>query len=116
MINIKVDEAYAFDMLSVLDIKNKNSLKDQHNYDLMCNDIKNQIGSELFKHIIESNTYNEMIKTNQILYDLIDMLRKDFVQIDAKILDDANIKRYKVKQTLQNDFFLGQLSENKTQI
>ena len=57
MIYIKVDEAYAFDMLSVLDIKKKNSLKDQQNFDSMTQYIGSQIDTQLFQLIIKSEVF-----------------------------------------------------------
>jgi len=115
MINIKVDEAYAFDMLSVLDIKKKNSPKDQCNFDTMSCDIEIQIGSKLFKQILNSNVYSQMITVNQIIYDLIDAIRKGNLHLDARVIDDANTDRFKIKQKLQSEFFLNELVENKIQ-
>ena len=116
MINIKVDEAYAFDMLSVLDIKKKNSLTDKYNFDTMCNDIKNEVGPTLFEKIMNSSLYCEMVKVNKTIYDLIEVIRKGVIKLDATVMDDANTERFKIKRKLQSEFIFNELVENKTQI
>lgn len=116
MINLLVDEAYAFDFISVLDIKKNNSEKDQKNFDITCEYIKSQIGEQLFKNIINSQTYNEMVEANKIIYNLIDDIRIHHVNMDAKIVDDANNQRFFLKKKLQEKFFNDNLTESKTNL
>jgi len=114
MINLRVDEAYAFDYLSILEIKKKNSQKDYDNYINACNFISNQIGNDLFKTIIQSVYYENLIETNTHIYHLIDLIRNDEIQLDAKIIDQANTDRYNQKKSLQHVFFKTDLFELKT--
>lgn len=116
MINLLVDEAYAFDFISVLDIKKNNSSKDQENFDITCDYIRSQVGHELFDLIINSQIYNEMIEANKVIYDLIDDIRVRHIIMDAKIVDDANNQRFFLKKKLQENFFNDNLTESKTNI
>ena len=77
--------------------------------------IGSQIDTQLFQFIIESEVYQEMIVVNQNIYDLINLMREvNGNNLYGNIIDDANIVRYKIKQKLQNEFFLNELVENKT--
>ena len=116
MINLPVDEAYAFDFLSVLDVKRRHTRSDQSNFDQLCADIADQIGPDIFHQIMKSKIYEDMVKINEEIYDLIDVLRQDIVEMDAKVVDDANIQRYKLKKRLQDEFFMTGLTETKTRI
>ncbi len=114
MINLSVDEAYAFDYLSILEVKKKNSQKDYDNYINTSNFISNQIGNDLFNTIVQSVSYRDLIKTNKQIYDLIDLIRKDEIELDAKVIDQANTDRYNLKKSLQHVFFKTDLFELKT--
>lgn len=116
MINLLVDEAYAFDFISVLDIKKTNSSKDQENFNITCDYIRSQIGHELFDLIINSDVYHLMININKKIYDLIDDIRILHKQMDAKIVDDINTQRFFLKRKLQEQFFNDNLTESKTNI
>lgn len=116
MITLPVDEAYAFDFLSVIDVKRKKSARDQTTFKDLCVEIESQIGKDLFKKILESKIYAEMVKVNQNIYDMIDMIRDDIVEMDAKVIDDANNERYRLKKKLQDEFFMSGLVETKTKI
>jgi predicted transcriptional regulator len=113
MIHIEVDEAYAFDFLSILEIKKKNSEKDINNFTRISNSISDQIGKELFDIIIKSSYYQSLLCTNKRIYDTIDLLRSNSIELDAKVIDDANTERFKFKKQLQSEFFNSDLVESK---
>jgi len=113
MINLNVDEAYAFDYLSILDIK-KNINQNCHKmWSNSFNFIKNQIGEEKMNEIINSKEYKNMIETNQLTFDAVEKARFG-KQITAKEVDDANMLRHKRKLELQTRFFHNILMEYKT--
>lgn len=113
MIHIEVDEAYAFDFLSILEIKKKNSEKDINNFTRISNSISDQIGKELFDIILNSSYYKKLVCTNKMIYDTIDLIRSNSIGLDAKVIDDANTERYKLKKQLQFEFFNSNLIESK---
>lgn len=116
MIKITLDEAYIFDMLSIIDIK-RTKLTDeklnitQKRFDEMCQEISDQIGKELFVDIINSPEYKFMCNSNLEVFGLIDLAKHDNGL--AKLTDDANFKRYLAKIELQNKFFNDTISEVK---
>ena len=112
MITLKVDEAYAFDYLAILEIKNKLYPSPQQNAVwLMC---KEHLIQKLnnFIDIYNSLEYQELLNSNQITFELIDRLRNG-ENITAKEIDDANMNRFYKKQNLQNKFFNNSLTEEK---
>lgn len=113
MINLYVDEAYAFDYLSILEIKKKNSDNDMLNYSSCERLITNQIGAELFDSIKTSVQYSKLVETNQLVYNQIERIRNG-EKLDAKEVDDANMLRFKYKKDLQSHFFNTKLAEQKT--
>ncbi|MCX8519543.1 MAG: hypothetical protein ORN21_05370 [Methylophilaceae bacterium] len=113
MINLIVDEAYAFDYLSILHIKKNNTLADSINFDNCSATIISQVGHALYKTIIASEQYNNLIKANQLVYDQIEKVRMGN-KLDAKEVDDANMLRFKYKIELQKVFFNTELIEQKT--
>lgn len=112
MITLKVDEAYAFDYLSILHIKKSinasltKSWKDCFSY------LENQLGSSKMQEIIHSKEYQNMIEANQITFDAVEKAR--YGNITAKEVDEANMLRYKRKLELQKTFFNNNLVEQKT--
>lgn len=106
MINLPVDEAYAFDYLSILYIKHKqmkDNQKIQSIIDLCENEIKNQIGQDLWQKIILSKQFNNMILVNQQVFDAVEKAR--YGDISAKEVDIYNMKRFIAKNELQKIFF-----------
>jgi hypothetical protein len=111
MINLKVDEAYAFDFLSILEIKSRKNPLLRTSY-LECRyHIANQLSEKLFKDIIISNEYLELLETNQKTFEAVDKAKLNL--IDAKYVDECNYERYLKKQALQNKFFKTKLEETK---
>lgn len=112
MINLLVDEAYAFDYLAILMIKSElYSSKEKYETYIECyNNLKLQI--EYFDNIIKSLEFIELYEINKKVFILIDNLRNG-ENISAKEIDDANIDRFYKKQALQKRYFNNELSEEK---
>lgn len=104
MINLLVDEAYAFDYLAILMIKSElYSSKEKYNTYIEClNYLKTQI--EKFDEILLSVEFKELYDINKHTFILIDKLR-DGQYISAKEIDDANMERFNKKVQLHNKFF-----------
>lgn len=116
MINLYVDEAYAFDYISILEVKKSNSSRDLMNYKITCQKIKSQVGEHMFDAVMKSPLYTKLVEVNRNIYDMIDLIRQEIAQLDAKLVDDANVERYKLKAKIQDEFFMSDLTEMKTKI
>ena len=114
MININVDEGYAFDYLSILEIKSINIGTDeaidtfQKCKDFLCS----QISSDIFNKIYNSSEYNECKSANQLTFQAVERAR--YGDITAKEVDECNMKRYQAKVNLQKKFFNSDIVEVKT--
>lgn len=116
MIDLYVDEAYAFDYISILDVKKTNSSKDMINFKIVCQKVKSQVGDIMFDAVMKSDIYAKLVQINLNIYNMIDLIRQEIAELDAKLVDDANIERYKLKKKLQDEFFMSDLTEIKTRI
>jgi len=105
MITIPVDEAYAFDFLSILIVKKSAQIKEVEDH------ISRQIGISEYQKIFESIEFKNMIDINQKTFDMVDRAKRN--DTDAKSVDDCNMKRYYAKLSLQNKFFHSDLKEIK---
>lgn len=114
MINLKVDEGYAFDYLSILEVK-KNlhpSETKTKSYRDCADFLKSQLQYGLFDEIIVSKEYDNLYKSNKKTFDLVDMARNSG-PVTAKEVDDANMERFFCKQKLQKKYFGNNLVEEK---
>ena len=115
MISLIVDEAYAFDYLSILEVK-KEKLPNSKNldaFDICAKHIRNQTGEQLFYEIINSPEYNLLFKANEETFEAVEKAR--YGSISAKKVDDLNMNRYNKKIALQKKFFPNSiLKETKT--
>ena len=112
MINLLVDEAYAFDYLAILEVK-KNlycSEQKENTYNECKLFLSNQL--ENFKDIVESKEYEDLYSINLFTFNLIDRLREGR-DITALEIDNANMERFYKKRALQNKFFTSPLKEEK---
>jgi hypothetical protein len=111
MIYLKVDEAYAFDYLAILEVKkNNNESKTDAWNDCMC-DLSEQFSSEDWETLISSSEYKNMVFVNQETFNAVEKAR--YSKISAKKVDDCNMRRYNAKKQFQEKFF-GSLLESKT--
>lgn len=111
MINLLVDEAYAFDYLSILEVKKQKS-SDSNKAWLNCwSHLQNQFEPEKWLSMIYSQEYKSMIKANLLTFEAVDKAKTN--KVPAKYVDDCNYQRYLAKQNFQNKFFKSKLSEIK---
>lgn len=106
MITIPVDEAYAFDYLSIQEVK-KSSLVLAVAYHVKC-----QVGSSKFNTVIASQEYKDLYTANLNLFDCVERAR--YGTISARELDEANMQRHYAKQAVQKAHFDNELTELKT--
>jgi len=111
MMNLKVDEAYAFDYLSILYIKKNHSNAALIAWIDCGNNLKEQIGLDLYNIIINSDEYKFMVDANQKTFNMVDLAKED--KCSAKDVDVCNFERYKAKIKLQENFFNKSVSEVK---
>lgn len=111
MINLNVDEAYAFDYLSILFIKRERNPNSFDAWNNCSNFLKNQLGDELFNSIINSKEYSDMIDANLKTFNMVDLAKED--KCTARDVDVCNYERYKAKINLQNSFFDNKITEVK---
>lgn len=111
MITLSVDEAYAFDYLSILEIK-KNKKSDSYDSWIQCHQyLQNQFDKETWISIIYSKEYKEMLKANELTFDAVDKAKNN--QVTAQYVDFCNYQRHVAKQNFQKKFFNSNLSESK---
>ena len=112
MINLQVDEAYAFDYLSILHVKKSINSDVEPSWKDCLLHIRNQISITKMEKIINSEEYQRMIEANQITFDAVEKAR--YGTVSAKEVDEANMLRFKRKLELQKNFFNNNLVEIKT--
>jgi len=117
MIKISLDEAYVFDLLSILDLKRAKSVgkednqKHIENYNTLHDEISEQISDIKMLEIIKSQEYKDLLDINSKVFDLVD-LGKDQEGL-AKTTAMANYDRFILKNKLQKKFFQNPLKEVK---
>jgi len=110
MIHLKVDEAYAFDYLSILYLKKDRSEECFQAWKDCYQHLSFQVPH--FLTIIVSKEYNNLLDANKITFDAVEKAR--YGDITAKEVDEANLIRHKRKTELQTKFFQHKLTEHKT--
>ena len=113
MINLLVDEAYAFDYLSVLEIKKDINSMTFASWDMCKCNLEYQIGKEKMEEILASKEYEGMLRTNKLTFDAVEKARYGG-DITAKEVDAINMQRHKRKLELQRKFADNNLTEYKT--
>jgi hypothetical protein len=113
MLKIEVDEAYAFDMLAVLEIKCCRSGTDAMNFAQFLDVIEQQLGVEPTRRIIHSAEYNQLVNANRVVFDMIEQICAG-QKLDALAVHEANMGRFVGKKALQAKFFGVELTERKT--
>jgi len=114
MVTIEVDEAFAFDFLSIAVVKAKKKLNGAKEQLVFYYDsLEFQLGIK-FHDIIESEEYKELIRLNEEIYDKLEIIRKDPNLILASVIDELNSERYEIKKKLQFKFFNKDIKEVKS--
>lgn len=112
MINLLVDEAYAFDYLSILEVKKDltNDNQKEEAFTLCKTFLSDQL--ENFDTVYSSKEYKNLYDINKKTFDLVDLARNNG-EVTAKQVDDANMERFYRKRDLQAKFFSTALVESK---
>jgi hypothetical protein len=111
MLALLVDEGYAFDYLSILEVKKNIKPEIKNNWLLCFSFLEQQLGKNKMQEIINSSEYKDLIQANQMTFEAVNKAKKNL--ISAKEVDDFNLLRYKNKILLQNKFFINYTSEIK---
>lgn len=111
MIKLSVDEAYAFDFLSILELKKQKGSDVDHYLDHIKNEIIAQIGTEKFQSIVNSQEYYDLLDSNNQTFEAVDKAKTD--QVSASHVDKCNYQRMISKGILQKKFFSSSLNEKK---
>jgi hypothetical protein len=114
MISLLVDESYAFDYLSILEMKSKldpdNDIK-KDNFNRCLNFLKCQMKDELFFSVLSSLEYQACYNANWDTFKAVDKAKAD--KVAASFVDRCNYQRHLAKQNLQKKFFGTTLNEIK---
>jgi len=111
MINLLVDEAYAFDYLSILEVKKQKSSISNDAWAKCYVYLQNQFDNEKWSHMMHSKEYENMIKANELTFDAVDKAKNN--EVTAQHVDYCNYQRHSAKQNFQKKFFTSDLSELK---
>lgn len=111
MINLLVDEAYAFDYLSILEIKKEKSSLNLKAWLSCYSYLQNQFELDKWSSMIQSQEYKNMINANSLTFDAVDKAKNNLVT--AQYVDYCNYQRHTAKKNFQKKFFDNELNENK---
>lgn len=111
MIFLPVDEAYAFDYLSILHIKFVKGGITKDTFQIAEEHISRQVGDYRYLKIIGSKEYRDLVDANIETFEAVDKAKTN--EVTAKYVDDCNYKRMVCKRKLHEKFFGGNLMEQK---
>lgn len=103
MISLLVDEAYAFDYLSILYIKKERNIYNYNEWKNCEQFLKSQYDDNTWNTIINSEEFKNLIRVNNELFDSVEQAKNN--NISAKALNDKNIERFSYKQIFQKNLF-----------
>ena len=114
MVTIEVDEAFAFDFLSIAKVKVNKKLNGANEQFIFHRDnLQFQVGIK-FSDIVESEEYSNLVRLNEKIYDKLEIVRKNPNVILASEIDELNTERYNTKKKLQFKFFNEDVKEVKS--
>ena len=111
MVNLLVDEAFAFDYISILKLKADKGFINEEDIEKNFDHLRDQIGEELFNSILESEQFKDLYKANCVTFDAVDAAKED--KMLASEVDKTNYFRMIAKTNLQKHFFATELQEVK---
>ena len=111
MIKLTVDEAFAFDFLSILEVKKLYGMDVENLLESYKIEISNQIGIDFFKKIHSSVEYSELLNHNKKTFDAVDKAKTD--EVKASYVDECNYRRSLSKKKIQEKYFNNKLTELK---
>lgn len=112
MIMIPMDEAGAFDALSILQVKAEHLMPVKNEIQSICHAISAVIGDDLYSEIRSSNEYEKLMRANEKMWDIQERSMRDGCR--ASDVDKQNQARYHAKRELQKAFFGTELTEKKS--
>lgn len=101
MIPLSVPEAFAFDYLSILMVKQDNGLPVGSELDRQCQELQKACPN--FSTILGSEEFRRLKTSNVHVWRAVSMAAKD--SISAKAVFDINRFRFECKQALQQRFW-----------
>jgi len=113
MINLLVDECYAFDYLAILNVKlflDENNVQKKLSFDKCCNSLRSQM-SDLFDTILKSDEFKNCFEANLKTFEAVDKAKTD--QVPASYVDHCNYLRHLAKIDIQKKFFKNDITEQK---
>ena len=103
MINLAVDEGYAYDFLAILKIKENRNLISPIMFEKYSAMISYQIGKELHDTILNSEEFDKCVQINDAVFISVDLAKSNSIM--AAAVDQLNNVRFKTKIALQKKFF-----------
>lgn len=112
-IKLSMDAGAAFDILSIHLVKSQKSSTEANvkNYLDTANEIREQIGGDLFNLICSSEEFSELKTANEKVFEAVDLAKQD--KISASLADSLNYQRFLQKKNLQQKYFNSNLTEQK---
>ena len=120
MVKISVDEGYAFDILSIFQVKIHNCTDaskietSKRGFSTLYEELKAQLGQNKLSEIINSKEYDDLYTENQTTFVLVDAIRASNENSIGKDIDLNNLRRFECKRKLQSKFFNTEMVETKT--
>jgi hypothetical protein len=121
MVTISVDEGYAFDILSIFEVKIAQCVdlskkqRSEHGYNVLYTELVQQIGIDHVHEILNSTEYYQLLNENEKTFQLVDIIRASNETSIGKNIDQTNLSRFEAKCKLQSKFFNTSMVETKTQ-
>jgi len=109
---ILVDWAYAFDYLSILEVKREKMGDATLQISYLTNHLVQQLNAKRFQTIHTSPEYAALFAANLAVFEGVEKAR--YSMIDAKEVDDLNMARQRAKAALQKAFWGNELTEVKS--
>lgn len=101
MILLSVPEAFAFDYLSILEVKRRHGLDVIDELAKQWNELRERCS--IFAAVVRSEEYHRLSMANDNVWTLVG--KAAFDEVSAKAVFEANLERFKAKTTLQNRFW-----------
>jgi hypothetical protein len=103
MLNLTVDEGYAYDFLSIIDVKKTKKLCSVKLFNEYSKQIELQVGTDLHNQIINSKEYLKCVSVNEEIFNMVDLAKCD--KVLASTVHKLNYDRYLYKLKLQKKWF-----------
>jgi hypothetical protein len=105
MISLLVDECFALDYLSILQVKKDKDPSNHGAWHECRSYLESQLSNKL-QDILESKEYADLYDANLKTFEAVGKARSG-KEITAKEVDDCNMLRYYSKVAIQSKFFSG---------